>query len=99
MRELYEKGELDDVQARLLAPIRPREELYDLESDPYEIRNIADSSDYQEIKLRLSAALDTWIQETNDQGRIAELPEIPAYWQKRAKENYESRPKKRIEVN
>ncbi len=99
MRELYAKGALNDVQARLLSPTRPREELYDLETDSYEIRNLADSTDHQEIKQLLSTALDTWIQETNDQGRIAEPPEIPAYWEKRAKENYESRPKKRIEIN
>jgi hypothetical protein len=99
MRELYEKGELNDVQARLMAPTRPQEELYDLESDPYEIKNLADSIDHREIKQLLSAALDSWIQETNDQGRIAESPDIPAFWEARAKTNYESRPKKQIEID
>jgi arylsulfatase A-like enzyme len=99
MRELYEKGELDDVQARLMASTRPQEELYDLESDPYEIRNLADSTDHREVKQLLSTALDTWLQETNDQGRIAEPPDIPALWEARAKRNYESRPKKTIEID
>jgi arylsulfatase A-like enzyme len=99
MRELYEEGELNEAQARLMAPTRPPEELYDLERDPYEIRNLADSTDHREIKQLLSTALDTWIQETNDQGRIAEPPEIPAFWEARAKRNYEPRPKKTIEID
>lgn len=99
MRDLFQKGKLNDIQARLLAPTRPPEELYDLQTDPYEVRNLADSPDHREIKARLSAALDTWIQETNDQGRTPEPPEIPAYWEERAKESYESRDKKKIVID
>jgi len=96
MLKLHERGMLTDVQARLMSPIRPREELYDLESDPYEIHNLAGLPQYREVKERLSAVLDTWLLESNDQGRIPEDPSIPAYWEKMMKENYEGRPKKTI---
>jgi hypothetical protein len=80
-----------------MEPTRPEEELYDLQEDPYEIRNLATLPDYQSTKARLSAALEVWIQETNDQGRFEEPPEIIDYWEAEMKKAYESLPKKRIE--
>ena len=68
------RGKLDDVQSSLLRPL-PAEELYDLETDPYEIHNLATSADPRRISrpyARLRAALDTWIVETDDHGRNAE---------------------------
>jgi len=97
LRDLHSKRELDPVQSRLMEPTRPEEELYDLQEDPYEIRNLATLPDYQSTKARLSAALDVWIQETNDQGRFQEAPEIIDYWEAEMKKAYESLPKKRIE--
>ncbi len=41
MRDLAADGKLDEAQARLLAPTRPAEELYDLDADPWEIQNLA----------------------------------------------------------
>jgi arylsulfatase A-like enzyme len=97
LRNLDAEGTLDPVQQRLLAATRPKEELYDLKADPYEIRNLAESPDHQQIKMTLKAALDTWIYESNDQGRISEPAEIPAFWEAHAKRNYESRPKKTVD--
>jgi hypothetical protein len=54
----------------------PDEELYDLQSDPHEIRNLATSSnpqDQAELK-RLRNVLQNWIKETHDQGETSELP-------------------------
>ncbi len=98
MRELHQEGRLDPVQERLFDLTRPAEELYDLENDPYEIHNLAGLPDYREIQQRLSSVLDAWIMETNDQGRIAESPEIPAEWDRLMKETYEPQPKKTIEI-
>lgn len=97
MRELHSAGRLDAVQDRLLAPTRPPEELYDLETDPYEVNNLADDLQYREVKERLSAVLEAWMVETNDQGRMAEDPSIPLSWEQQMKETYEQRPKKTID--
>jgi arylsulfatase A-like enzyme len=91
MRELHAEGKLTPVQARLLAPTRPQEELYDLESDPYEIHNLAVEPAYADRLRDMGRVLDAWIEESNDQGRILEPPEVPAYWDERMSENYDAR--------
>jgi len=76
MKQLYAEGKLTPAQATLVAPTRPSEELYDLRTDPHELRNLADSLDHQDILARLRTKLDTWIHETNDHGAIAEDPNV-----------------------
>ncbi len=58
----------------------PAEELYDLSADPHEIHNLAasDSSEHQAALARLRGVLEKWIEETNDQGRTPEPPEVAA---------------------
>ena len=53
---------------------RPAEELYDLNSDPHETRNLVHSSDrsHQMALARLRTILHRWIVETGDQGRFPE---------------------------
>jgi arylsulfatase A-like enzyme len=97
MRELHAQGKLTPDQARLLAPTRPREELYDLNTDPYEINNLAEQSEYADTLVMLRAALDAWQMETNDQGRIAEPDSIPARWEAQMKENYDTDIEKMME--
>lgn len=96
MRELYAAGKLTPPQAYLLAPTRPVEELYDLQSDPYEIHNLAAEPTHWERLAAMRALVEAWIVETNDQGRIPEPPEIPAYWEERSVQNYEARIQKML---
>ncbi|MFZ5830077.1 MAG: sulfatase [Planctomycetota bacterium] len=44
----------------------PRYELYDLEADPYEFRNLADSPDHAAACAELKQALADWREETKD---------------------------------
>jgi arylsulfatase A-like enzyme len=97
MRKLNLRSELTSIQARLLAPNRPSEELYDLERDPYEVENLASRPEYRRVKERLGAVLEAWMIETNDQGRFPEPAEVHAYWEERLRESYQSRPKKRFD--
>ncbi|HKI17843.1 MAG TPA: sulfatase/phosphatase domain-containing protein, partial [Isosphaeraceae bacterium] len=80
LKELDAQGKLTPVQKVLTAPTMPPEELYDLESDPHEIHNLATSSnpEHRAVLERLRGVLEQWIKETNDQGRIFESPEIAA---------------------
>ena len=93
MRELHEKGELNEIQEYLMNPHRPVEELYDLENDPYEIHNLARDASCLELKLRLSDVLDTWIMETNDQGRFPESREVIEHWDREMEKYYSCREK------
>ena len=73
MQVMYKKGELTPEQAWFMSDERPAEELYDLENDPYELYNLADSEAHQEEKNKLSKALDAWLQAA-DKGRYPEDP-------------------------
>ena len=77
MRKLYDEGKLSGPAADLMKP-QPAELLYDTESDPHEIYNLAGSDlpEHREALIRLRAALDAWIVETGDLGRFPEPPEI-----------------------
>ena len=43
----------------------------------------------------LRAALDTWIVESNDQGRFPESPEIIQHWEEQMKKNYDAKLRRR----
>jgi N-sulfoglucosamine sulfohydrolase len=57
----------------------PEEELYDLESDPHQIHNLAQSvkPGEQAAKKQLRAVLEQWIVDVDDKGRIPEAPGTP----------------------
>ena len=72
MRKLYSEGKLTPVQALFMAPRKPDEELYDLQNDPYEINNLADSPKHQKTLNRMRGILDKWIKDTGDKGQFPE---------------------------
>ena len=49
------------------------EELYDLENDPFEMKNLSENPKYNIIKDDLSKQLDNWLENIDDLGRIPEL--------------------------
>src|SRR5437868_7046938 len=68
LKELHAAGKLTPAQAALCAPTMPEEELYDLETDPHEIRNLAASPQHRAVLDRLRGVLEKWIEESNDHG-------------------------------
>ena len=81
IKELGAAGRLTEWQKDFyLAPTMPAEELFDMHADPHSMRNLAASTDpaAQAARQRLRAELERWIEETNDQGRIPEPPEVTA---------------------
>ncbi len=84
MRELHREGKLDGPPLALMAGSMPDEELYDTEADPFEIHNLASSTnpEHQRIRGELRARLEAWIEETNDQGRNPEPPAVQDYLQR-----------------
>ena len=72
MKELHAEGKLTPVQQLFMAPRRPEEELYDIQADPWEVRNLANSPDHQDVLKEMRATLDKWIVETDDKGRFPE---------------------------
>ncbi len=75
LRELHAEGKLNPLQEHLLfSPTRPREELYDLQADPEELRDLAGDPAYHAELLVLQDRLDRWEKETGDRGREPESP-------------------------
>lgn len=78
MRRLRAEGKLTGAPAELMAPRLPREQLFDTQSDPHEIQNLAQSNDpeIQSVLTQSRTALDVWITETDDLGRHLEPPDV-----------------------
>ncbi len=73
LRELHATGKLEDHPAkRMFTTPRPLEELYDLQTDPWQLKNLSDDHEHADTLAELRALLDAWIQETNDQGQTPE---------------------------
>jgi len=81
LTELHAQGKLTPPQEFLCQPTMAEEELYDLNTDPWEINNLAksDKPEHQAELKKLRAVLEKWIEDTNDQGRRLEtLEELKA---------------------
>lgn len=69
MRVLHAEG---SWTSPFLAETRPEEELYDLRSDPGELRNLAEDPASEPTLVALRAQLDQWIQKSGDRGAVDE---------------------------
>lgn len=77
LRELHATDKLNPLQERLLfAPKRAPEELYDLEADPCETRNLAGEAAHRVTLEKLRQHLALWEKDTNDLGRTPEPEKV-----------------------
>ena len=72
IRESHKTGTLNEIQQLVMREVRPKEELYEINNDPHEINNLADDPAFAGKLKQLRGRLDTWMEETNDNGRVAE---------------------------
>lgn len=75
---MYLEGKLEGPQ-KILFEKRPPEELYDTFNDPYEINNLAENPEYKKVLERMRKALDRWISEVGDMGKINES-DMVRFW-------------------
>lgn len=76
LRELHAAGTLDPLAEKLLfADRRSPEELYDLQSDPHELTNLAEVPAFREQLLAMRKRLADWETNTRDLGRVPESTE------------------------
>lgn len=52
---------------------RPKEELYDVVNDPFEMNNLADDPQYAEVKSKLAGELGHWMTVQGDEGILTEI--------------------------
>jgi arylsulfatase A-like enzyme len=73
LRKANKEGKLSAMQKKLLfAPTRPKEELYDLLHDPFELNNLAAAAAHKATLEDLRGRLDKWIVDTGDKGNAPE---------------------------
>jgi N-sulfoglucosamine sulfohydrolase len=95
LQVLHKQGRLTPEQASFMAATRPREELYDLQQDPHEVRNLAENPKYRRILQTHSRKLDEWIKTTGDQGERPEDPKVVEHWQNNMARDFVERMEKR----
>jgi arylsulfatase A-like enzyme len=66
LRALARDRRLSAAQRRLFEAPRARLELYDLEADPWELRNVADEPEYAQQVRELARVLEGWVEGTGD---------------------------------
>jgi len=72
MRRLNAEGKLKGPQMQYFEPTKPVEELYDTQSDPHEVRNLAGNPNYKKVLERMRNVHAKWVKETGDIGLIPE---------------------------
>lgn len=72
IRRMEEANTLPPFAAHYMGDSKPQEELFDLQADPYELFNLADSPAHQEILQEMRRAHVAWADETKDIGLIPE---------------------------
>ncbi|MCU0715273.1 MAG: sulfatase [Pirellula sp.] len=70
-KKAFDEGKLNEAQS-FFWKRKPSDELYDLQSDPYQIKNLAGSSELKEIQSELRAQLREHMIGTQDKGVIPE---------------------------
>ena len=68
MRRLYAAGQLNADQSLIMAETRPREELYDTQTDPFELHNLAGNPEHQSRLETMRTAFRDWQKRTGDPG-------------------------------
>ena len=83
MQELWKghnEGSLSPQQEFYFTTPRPQEELYDTQSDPYEIKNLADDPEYSTRLERLRKQMDQWLARVGDLSAQPERQMIESMW-------------------
>jgi len=70
--QLHAEGKLTAQQAAVLKTPRPAEELYDLQADPHQVRNLAADPKHAKTLASMRRTLATWIKQTGDKGQQPE---------------------------
>lgn len=91
MIRLYRAGQLPESQQDCFVSPRGPEELFDVESDPFQMNNLAEDPAYSKIKKQMRQELDRWIKTTNDTTFQHPTPDMYNRWSGKPLPNIEVR--------
>lgn len=75
-KRLAAEGKLNSSQLTYAAARKPLEELYDSETDPHQVKNLATLSEHSAVLERMRVVLREWLLSTRDAGFLSE----PQMW-------------------
>jgi N-sulfoglucosamine sulfohydrolase len=75
MRKLRNEGSLKPEQQACFTKPLPEEELYDIQADPHELKNLAADPKFAAEVAELRGALDAWKKQTRDETPAARTPD------------------------
>nr|WP_299070419.1 sulfatase [uncultured Allomuricauda sp.] len=77
---LSAKGKLDSIQSLWFKESKPVEELYDCQTDPHELHNLAEDPEYANKLSELRQEMDRWLVQIGDQPNLPERELISQLW-------------------
>jgi N-sulfoglucosamine sulfohydrolase len=80
MLRLYTEGKLTGAQKSWMAHSRPPEELYEVKSDPFQLKNLANDPKYKSVIEDLRKRHKQWTLETGDMGHMNEPEMVEQMW-------------------
>lgn len=80
MLQLDAEGKLAGPQKSWFAYARPREELYDVKADPYQINNLVNDPKLKPVLDDMRKRHEAWTKETGDMGHLDESEMIEQMW-------------------
>ena len=78
--QMDSQGELQGDASYIFMKTKEVEELYDLQEDPYEVKNVATNPEYSDKLVELRNALSGWQNEIDDKGFLAENEIVKSFW-------------------
>lgn len=83
MAEIHKLNEADQLtrnQSYWLKGPKPQEELYDLDEDPFELNNLANNTEYEQVLSRMELALTDWQEKYGDLKDVSETQQAENMW-------------------
>jgi hypothetical protein len=77
--QMLEDDQLNSQQRRWFEP-PGEEQLYDIQADPFELNNLAESPEHRPTLNRMRAALAEWQKHNRDWGEQSEAAMVAAFW-------------------
>ncbi|HEX5168638.1 MAG TPA: sulfatase/phosphatase domain-containing protein, partial [Cyclobacteriaceae bacterium] len=78
--KLEKEGKLNQTQRLWFKKSKPAEELYDTETDPFELNSLADRAEFQSKLTELRNAHEQWERDTRDKGFTSEKELYLSMW-------------------
>ena len=77
---LHASHQLNEYQEQWFRLSKPKEELFDTYTDPYELHNIAADVKYKSKLIELRHECDRWMNEIDDKGKMKEIDYVHSIW-------------------